>query len=144
MKENISHEVRKGARQLWTVVGSRRAQDQKVEVVEASSIELEKSINGPSLGLSSRGVHTLSSILPIMEEACSELEMDLREAEDEAKSTLESLQYLVDDLSDLRYESLPEISGFETNVRDKVVESLHGLEPVLHSLRHQNQPAATP
>jgi len=73
--------------------------------------------------------HTLSSILPEMEDACEDLEAEIAELEKEAEGIFRAIQGTVGGLSDLRYGkfALP-VGGGE--IAEDVLEGLKGLREV--------------
>ena len=78
---------------------------------------------GPTSNLDSSKPHSLSSILPEMERAASEIEDEIRRLEEEADSLLEGVQGTVGGLSDIRYGRLS-----NTKLPEQVLDGLNRLE----------------
>ena len=85
--------------------------------------------------------HTLSSILPDMEQACAELETEISALEAETSLALEDIKTTVGDLSDLRYGRFSRPAGGRGSVGEDVIEALEGLEDVCHSVTHTRSEA---
>lgn len=70
--------------------------------------------------------HTLTSILPEMEDACVGLEAEIAVLDGETERIMQEMQAIVGGLSDLRYGKLAQpVGGGE--VREEVLEGLKGL-----------------
>lgn len=77
-------------------------------------------------GRHSAKLHTLTSIVPEMEAACTDLEAEIRELEEEAEEVLGEMKGTVGALSDLRYGRFVGLAdGGE--VREEVLEGLRRL-----------------
>ena len=63
----------------------------------------------------------MASILPELDTACSDLEAEITELEDQAGTVLSEMQRTVGELSDLRY------GKFAVSVREKVLDGLKEL-----------------
>jgi len=73
--------------------------------------------------------HTLTSILPEMEDACEDLEAEIAELDEEAERVMQEMQGIVGGLSDLRYGKFAQpVGGGE--VREEVLEGLQELREV--------------
>ncbi len=71
--------------------------------------------------------HTLVSILPEMERACSEIEAEIASMEAEAGEVLSNLRTTVGNLSDLRYGRFNKPGAADT-VGQEVLDGLRSLE----------------
>ena len=72
--------------------------------------------------------HTLSTILPVMERACTDLEAEIATLESQRRAVLEDLEDTVGGLSDLRYGKFSQPIGEKNHVRTDVLQGLQGLE----------------
>ena len=145
MKKNITREVKRGEGQRREVVRARRKLDrEEMEEVDMTEVDMEAQVkhsycivlvaanNEKMLGFSSghvpKRLHTLSTILPEMEQACVDLEAEIASLEADTKSILDDLQATVGDLSDLRYGKFGQLVEGENDMRTDVLEGLQGLE----------------
>ena len=101
--------------------------------VDPREVELEEQMYGPSQEETAKNPHTLSSILLAMEQACIDIEDEIKAAETEADALFENLLSTVGDLSDLRYGKFSQPLGSGSDVRTEVLESLQGLEDTCRS-----------
>ncbi|KAF4637747.1 hypothetical protein G7Y89_g324 [Cudoniella acicularis] len=121
---NIVTETKRGNAQRRTVVRERRRAEKESPDDE---VDVENALFGPSSNLPTPKPHTLTSILPEMETAATDISEEIRRLEEESRTMLEEMRSTVGGLSDLRYgrlasEQLPE-------------EVLEGLERLENSCR---------
>lgn len=72
--------------------------------------------------------HTLSSILPEMEQACADIEAEITASEAEIESMKEDLESTIGGLSDLRYGRFSKPIGSDSELRDEVLKGLRRLD----------------
>ncbi|MCJ1414268.1 hypothetical protein MMC32_000594 [Xylographa parallela] len=121
VRKNIAAEAKRGDTMKREVIRTRRREEREgprlgLNVEEAVGMEELLEIIG-STGKS----HTLASILPELDTACSDLEAEITELEDQAGTVLSEMQRTVGELSDLRY------GKFAVSVREKVLDGLKEL-----------------
>ncbi|MCJ1381761.1 hypothetical protein MMC17_004872 [Xylographa soralifera] len=121
VRKNVAAEAKRGESMKREVIRTRRREEREgpglgVDVEEDRGIEgLLADTNGSGKS------HTLASILPELDAACSDLEAEIAELEDEAGRVLSEMQRTVGQLSDLRY------GKFAVSVREEVLEGLKDL-----------------
>ncbi|KAG9232185.1 Cnl2/NKP2 family protein-domain-containing protein [Amylocarpus encephaloides] len=117
---NIASEVQRGNTQQRAVVRERR----KAETEEQDDeVDIEYALFGPSSNLDAPKSHSLTSILPELELAASQVEEEIRRLEDEAETLLGEIHATVGGLSDIRYGRLA-----NSNLPEQVVDGLERLE----------------
>ncbi|KAI9799262.1 MAG: hypothetical protein M1833_004140 [Piccolia ochrophora] len=129
VRRNIAAETKKGEAQRREVVRARRKAEKEEmgEAGEQREIMMESELFGPTTNLPTNETHTLRSILPELESACSNVESEIQELDAEAEEVLADLQSTIGDLSDLRYGRFNKPQG---DFRQDVLDGLRRLEEV--------------
>lgn len=128
VKENIAKEVVRGEKQMLAVFKAWSAGKKNAEGVEGRDLDMDVQMFGATSNLPTAEPHTIQSMLPDLEKACTELEKEIAEAESEAAQILEEIQGTVGELSDLRYGKFSKSIGSNTTVANDVMAGLQGLE----------------
>ncbi|OJD14505.1 hypothetical protein AJ78_05155 [Emergomyces pasteurianus Ep9510] len=130
VRENIDKEIRRGERQREELRSAKRAtgvsgMDQSDKLETAMDIQLF----GPTdPTISPEDIHTLSTLLPEMENACSSMEKEIEATDAEAQRIFAELSSVVGELSDLRYGRFNKPAGVATNAVDDTLTGLKELE----------------
>ncbi|KAI9697296.1 MAG: hypothetical protein M1836_004860 [Candelina mexicana] len=130
VRQNIAAESKRGQRQMREAAKARRRSEQEeLETDQTREIALENESFGHDSNLPIISAHTLASILPEMEKACSEIEAETTDIEAEAGEVLSNLRTTVGNLSDLRYGRFNKPGAADT-VGKEVLDGLRSLEEV--------------
>ncbi|KAI9717072.1 MAG: hypothetical protein M1812_005007 [Candelaria pacifica] len=128
VKQNITTESKRGQRQMREIAKARRKSEQEDLATDQSrEVALENEAFGHFSNQSMTAAHTLRSILPEMEKACSEIEAKIAGIEAGAEEVLSNLSTAVGDLSDLRYGRFNK-PGAADAVGQEVLDGLRSLE----------------
>ncbi|MCJ1320790.1 hypothetical protein MMC15_006131 [Xylographa vitiligo] len=121
VRKNIFAEAKRGESLKREVIRSRRREEREGPGL-GLDVEEDEGMDGLLANTSGPGkLHTLASILPELDAACSDLEAEIAELKDEAGRVLSEMQRTVGELSDLRY------GRFPGSVREDVLEGLKEL-----------------
>jgi septal ring factor EnvC (AmiA/AmiB activator) len=93
-------------------------------------------MNGPKDKGIAADIHTERSIVQEIEVACTDLEEEIAEMEQEASSILEELRTTVGDLSDLRYGRFTKAAD-STDIGEDVIQSINRLKEVCGEAGYQ-------
>ncbi|MCJ1438368.1 hypothetical protein MMC27_007756 [Xylographa pallens] len=121
VRKNIAVEAKRGENMKREVIRTRRREEREGSRL-GLDVEEDEGIEGllENMGRIGRS-HTLASILPELDAACSDLEAEIAELEDESGRVLSEMQRTVGELSDLRY------GKFTVSVRGEVLDGLKEL-----------------
>ncbi|KAL1983448.1 hypothetical protein VTN96DRAFT_10354 [Rasamsonia emersonii] len=129
VSENISKEVRRGAKQKADLLKALKASGiDAMNDSEHREIDLDLQLFGQGSNKPAEAFHTFPSLLSEMERACATLEREISTAEKEAAATLEELQKIVGDMSDLRYGKLNKPGVTAEEFVNETIRGLRSLE----------------
>lgn len=129
VSENISKEVRRGAKQKADLLKALKASGiDAMNDSEHREIDLDLQLFGQGSNKPAEAFHTFPSLLSEMERACATLEREVSTAEKEAAATLEELQKIVGDMSDLRYGKLNKPGVTAEEFVNETIRGLRSLE----------------
>lgn len=74
--------------------------------------------------------HTLSSIIPEMEQACQHIEAEITTSEAEVTALMEEIESTIDALADLKHANA---TGSELHLHEEVLAQLKGLDVVCNA-----------
>ncbi|KAI9681356.1 MAG: hypothetical protein M1817_002639 [Caeruleum heppii] len=135
---NISSEVKRGVAQRREVVRARRAEEKEngVEQTEGDQREVEMEVDfyGQTSNLPTNNHHTLSSIIPELQAACVDVEIEIAAMDDELETVREDVRSIIGDLSDLRYGRFNKAGGGAEAVGQEVLDGLKRLEDLCANL----------
>ncbi|KAI9775527.1 MAG: hypothetical protein M1839_001068 [Geoglossum umbratile] len=133
IEKNIAAEVKAGEKQRREVIKARRRDEREEMGIlgedDRDELDMEVELFGQTSHLPPHRSHTLSSIIPEMETAATDLEEELKALEREASNALVRINAVIGDLSDLRYGRFDNPTGGE-DVAETVLEGLRNLEEV--------------
>jgi centromere-localized protein 2 len=127
--ENIKAEVTRGRsqkaelRKAWESTGVDGITDG-----QQHEMDMDLQLFGETSNIHQEDCHTLPSLLPEMEEACSALQREIIATENDASTTLAELRAIVSEMSDLRYGKFNKPAGTEADVVSEAVKGLESLE----------------
>lgn len=75
-----------------------------------------------------RQPHSLETIMPEMQDACNDLEIEVAELEKEYVTLLADVKSTIGDLSDLRFGKFNRVSGISGDISQEVIKGLERLE----------------
>ncbi|KAJ2895540.1 hypothetical protein MKZ38_006390 [Zalerion maritima] len=117
VEASIENEVKEGRRQRRIAIKQRReAEAQEID----DEVEIERALFGP---LPNDRKHNLRTIVPELESAAEDAEVEIRHLEEEEARLLETVRQTVGSLSDLRYSRLS-----NSKLRDEILEGLKNVE----------------
>ncbi|PGH36839.1 centromere-localized protein 2 [[Emmonsia] crescens] len=130
VRENIDKEIRRGERQREELRNAKRATG--VSGIDKND-KLEMDMDIQLFGqrdptISPENMHTLASLLPEMENACSSMEREIEAVDAEAARIFAELTSTVGELSDLRYGKFNKPPGVATDAVDDTITGLKELE----------------
>ncbi|OAX83251.1 hypothetical protein ACJ72_02396 [Emergomyces africanus] len=130
VRENIDKEIRRGERQREELRSAKRATGVSgMDKNDKLEMDMDIQLFGqPDSAISPENIHTLASLLPEMENACSSMEKEIEAADVEAERIFEELTSIVGELSDLRYGKFNKPAGVATNAVDDTITGLKELE----------------
>ncbi|PGG96771.1 hypothetical protein AJ79_09454 [Helicocarpus griseus UAMH5409] len=140
VRENIDKELKQGERQREELRAAKR--ETGVSGMDANDkLEMDMDIQlfgqgegEPDITTSSpENMHTLTSLLPEMENACAAMEREIEAADAEAAQVFAELSAVVGELSDLRYGKFNKPAGVATNAVEETIRELKELESACNS-----------
>ena len=132
VQENIQKEAKRGEKQKEDLKNAKSTSGLTgLSHEDQVEIDLDLQLFGQPSALTSRpeDQHSLESLLPELERACTALERNIKSLDAEAADTLSQLTTTVDGLSDLRYGKFNRLSN-AVSLGDEVIGSLEHLEGV--------------
>ncbi|PGH27272.1 hypothetical protein AJ80_00982 [Polytolypa hystricis UAMH7299] len=129
VQENINKELRRGERQKQELRNAKAATGVSgMNRHDAMEIDMDIHLFGQAPNPSSNDCHSLETLLPEMERACSHMEKEIEVTEAEAASIMTELNAVVGELSDLRYGKLNKPPGVADDIVNETVKGLKKLE----------------
>lgn len=135
VKSNIAKEVKLGEKLKQDLRRtSRSKKDPVLGGEEARDADIDSYLFSSTSNLPVRQSHTVSSILPELEKACQDVEVEIQTTGTEINAITEELKSCIGDLSDLRYGKFRQAPGSENGVSQEVLSGLTQLEEACRTL----------
>ncbi|KAF7720022.1 Uncharacterized protein PECH_008105 [Penicillium ucsense] len=129
VNENIHQELKLGERQKAELRKAIRAAGVEAATAdEQREMEVDLQLFGQKQNANADEYHSVDSLLLAMESACTHVEREIDDIDQEAADLLRELGTTIGDLSDLRYGKLQGPAGTENTVGIETVHALQNLE----------------
>lgn len=136
VQANITREVKRGdrlRRQLRRINPENDISTRDSEV--ALDVELDMAIFGPADCSPNSQSHSLESVIPDLETACTDVEVELDRLKQDIDGVTKGIGMAISDLSDLRYGKLSQAPGSTDLLTDDILQGLERLDEVSGRLR---------
>jgi len=138
VRENIAKEVIRGERQMTAIHKAWSAGQKSSNIFTSRDVDMDVGMFGATSNLPTAEPHTIASMLPDMEKACSDLEKEIEQVEGQAFQMLEEMEATVGELSDLRYGKFNKPAGSNGTVAEEVIDGLRRLEEACQNSASEN------
>ncbi|KAJ5489693.1 hypothetical protein N7539_004583 [Penicillium diatomitis] len=129
VNENIDQELKLGERQKAELRKAIRAAGVEAATAdEQREMEVDLQLFGQKQTANADDYHSVDSLLLAMESACTHVEREINDIDQEAADLLKELGTTIGDLSDLRYGKLQGPAGTKNTVGIETVHALQNLE----------------